>query len=105
MKKRVADHLGPLFGEEIAIGDEDEPWGRWFVGGYRLRNAAVHEGRILRKADVDGALLEAEAVVRDVQERLARKTELSHLAERLEVEFGPSPAWESEPLVIPFPWE
>jgi hypothetical protein len=105
LKKRVTDHLGPLFGEELAIEDEDEPWGRWFVGGYRLRNAAVHEGRVLRKADVDDALLEAEAVVRDVQERLSRKAELIHLAERLEVEFGPSPAWESEPLVISFPWE
>lgn len=105
LKKRVTDHLGPLFGEDIAIGDEDEPWGKWFVGGYRLRNAAVHEGRIFRKADVDGALLEAEAVVRDVRERLARRIELSHLGERLDVEFGPAPTWESEPLVIPFPWE
>jgi hypothetical protein len=105
LKRRVSDHLGALFGEEIATRDESEPWGRWFTGGYRLRNAAVHEGRILRKADVDGALAQAEEVVRDVRERLARKAKFAHLAERLEVEFGPQPAWEGVPVKIDFPWD
>jgi hypothetical protein len=105
LKKRVSDHLGPLFGETITVNDESEPWGRWFAGGYRLRNAAVHEGRVLRKDDVDSALLEAEAIVRDVRDRLARQAAFAPLAERLEVEFGPQPAWESEPVKIVFPWD
>lgn len=62
-------------------------------------------GFFLRKADVDTALVQAEEIVRDVRERLSRKAAFGHLAERLEVEFGPQPAWEGEPVKMAFPWD
>lgn len=85
LKKRVSEHLSAVLGEPIDVKDGSQPWGRWFTGGYRLQNAAVHEGRDLRKAEVDTALAEAEDVLSDLQRRLSRHGAFEHLASRLDV--------------------
>lgn len=105
LKRRVSDHLAEILREPIDVKDDSGPWGRWFVGGYLLRNAAVHEGRRLHKAEVDDALDAAAAVLHDLRVRLSTNEAFADLASKLEIGVGFRQNWEAESAGLVFPWD
>ena len=87
LKDQVGVHLAHLLGREITLEDPQSAWGAWWSTTYRLRNAAVHDGRQL-DADETVAAKEATArVIRELRADLAAQESLGDLASALKIDF------------------
>jgi hypothetical protein len=80
----VVDHLPNYIGAgvEIGVGTTD-PIGVWWHGGYKHRNAAVHEGAVISDMESTAALDEVMFLIRHIKECLLRQENTMPLGEQI----------------------
>lgn len=71
LRNQVVDHLPQYVNAAVDLADAANPFGRWWLGGYRLRNAVIHEGHRPTEAEVDDAFDDAQAFVDAVADGMA----------------------------------
>jgi hypothetical protein len=61
-RNRVEQHLPRLVNCEVDLADPANPFGRWWRGGYQLRNRVAHEGYDPEYDETKAALDDAKAL-------------------------------------------
>jgi hypothetical protein len=67
LRNQVEHHLPKYVNVEVDLTDASNPFGRWWAGGYQLRNNVLHEGHRPTEAEVDSAFDDAGAVVEAIE--------------------------------------
>jgi hypothetical protein len=75
LRNQFEEHLPRYANVTVDLGDIANPFGRWWQGGYRLRNHVIHEGRRPTADEADAAFEDASKLVRAVGDGLAEKAE------------------------------
>lgn len=71
LRNQLEDHLPKYVGCSVALDDASNPFGKWWLGGYKLRNRVVHDGARPTRAEVHSALQDAGGFIGAVGDALA----------------------------------
>jgi hypothetical protein len=63
LRNQVEHHLPRFVNCRVDLDDPDNPFGRWWQGGYKLRNRVVHDGYRPERNEIRAALDDAMALV------------------------------------------
>jgi hypothetical protein len=86
LKRRVTQHFSSLLAEAVDVDDSSSAWGRWWKSAYWMRNMAVHEGARITLDEAVEAKAATAALVRQIRDSLAARSELEDLARALRLD-------------------
>jgi hypothetical protein len=66
LRNQVEHHLPQYVNVDVDVQDANNPFGRWWLGGYKLRNRVLHEGHRPTEPEVDSAFDDAGALLRAI---------------------------------------
>lgn len=81
LRNQVEHHLGRFVNSTVALDDAANPFGRWWQGGYQLRNDVVREGRRPTRDELRSAFDDARGLIEAIADGL-RDPETRNLGER-----------------------
>jgi hypothetical protein len=96
LRNQVEHHLPKYVNVDVNVLDANNPFGRWWLGGYQLRNRVLHEGHRATEAEVNRAFDDAGALVQAIAAGM-RTEEREGPGFRVMWPFGHPEDEESEP--------
>jgi hypothetical protein len=84
LRNQVEQHFGRIVGCAVDLADRANPFGRWWRGGYQLRNDAVHQAVRATRDQAHDALDDANALVAAIRVSLADDPVTEPVAELLQ---------------------
>jgi hypothetical protein len=84
LRNLIVDHLSRFADCVVDLTDPQNPFGRWWSGGYAIRNRVAHEGYSPTRSDVHEALDGASNVVRTLRAALLANDDTEAVGQSLQ---------------------